>query len=131
MTACVQKMSDTSTKHDKLYFTLNIFRACRLLDYKFIAKTPLPSLLQLPTLPGEFIRGEIVQLYTLPFIVKDRNDQFLQPFVDELPKYRSLCLAYLNQNSRCQACCSWWRPWIGWRNKSDRAYCGEYCWAAY
>ncbi len=99
ITDCVQKMSDTTTKHDKLYFTLNIFRACRMLNYKFIAKTPIQSLLQQPTVPGDLIRGEIVHLYSLPFIVRGRNDQFLQPFVDELPKYRSLCTAYVNQNT--------------------------------
>ena len=89
-------MTVTSTDHDKLYFTLNIFRACRILDYKFIAKTPIQSLLQLPTNPGELIRGEILQLYNLPFIVRGKNDQFLKPYIEELPTYKSICIAYVN-----------------------------------
>ena len=96
MFQCIQKMTVTSTDHDKLYFTLNIFRACRILDYKFIAKTPIQSLLQLPTNPGELIRGEILQLYNLPFIVRGKNDQFLKPYIEELPTYKSICIAYVN-----------------------------------
>jgi hypothetical protein len=98
MFECVQKMTDTSTSHDKLYFTLNIFRACRLLNFKFIAQTPMQSLLQLPTLPGDIIRGEIIQLYNLPFIARGRNDIYLKPFIEELPKYRNICLDYVNDH---------------------------------
>lgn len=94
---CLQKMMDTTTQQDKLYFTLNIFRACRLLNYKFIAKTPLDALVQLPTHPNEMIRGEIIYLYSFPFIDRSQNDKFLKPFIDELPTYQSLCEKYVNE----------------------------------
>jgi hypothetical protein len=80
MLDCVQKMIDSATNVDKLYFTLKIFRACRLLDYNYIARTPLLSLVQYNQ--GEMIRGEIIELYNLSYF-QGGDDMFLMPFVEE------------------------------------------------
>ena len=93
---CVHKMTETSSLPDKLLHTLNIFRACRLLDYKFIANTPLPSIIH--HVPGEMIRGEIIYLFHLPFFPTG-NDVYLQPFIDELKSYQENSITYIDERN--------------------------------
>jgi len=86
--SCLQKMNDSTNLSDKHLSTLTTFRACRILDYRFIAKTPYESIVH--TLPNNQVQGEIVQLLHLPFIL---NDIHLQPFVVEMQSYHEISRA--------------------------------------
>ena len=72
---CLQKMYETTNGNDKLLSTINTLRACRLLDYRFVAKTPLPSLFT--EYENNHFGGEIVQLLNLPFVPDDSLSQTL------------------------------------------------------
>jgi len=78
-------MNDSTTMPEKHLATLNTFRACRLHDYTFIAKTPYESL-DSTGLNGN-LQGEIIQLLHLPFF---RNDTNIHPLVKELKLYHEL-----------------------------------------
>ena len=83
---CVVKMFSSTNDHDKLLSTLNTLRAFRLLDYRFIAKSTLPSLYR--TEDDDLILGEITQLLGLPDFRTDENE--LKPYIQELSLYHRL-----------------------------------------
>jgi hypothetical protein len=96
---CIQKMNDTSSSQDKHHFTLKIFRACRLLDFKFVAVTPLLSLAQ--HTHGQHVRGEIIELFNLPFIHTGQIGDVtcLLPFVQEMTTYQQISRQFIADNS--------------------------------
>jgi hypothetical protein len=92
LSEAIRKMNDTTTKPDKLSSTILMFQACRLLNYKFISKTPYQSLVQRE--PGGIIVGEIQLLFKL---IGGDSDTSLSPFIDELRLYQERSIQFVGR----------------------------------
>jgi len=83
---CWMYMTEITNSPTKLLPTLCTLRACRLLDYRFIAKHPMNSICEVDELQN--ISGEITQLLQLPMF--DNLEQNILPYVHELELYYNI-----------------------------------------